>query len=287
MFSCSCEIGGSIYRLSTTRSSFNGTSKACRNRGGRLAAFLKESTFQELKNCCSQGGEYWIGFVGRNDCPPDLPYRRDTTTSQCRSAAPLTVAAQPNNKGCQGVLIATASSQQNLPTARETECVQSQQFICQNLLPPLTTAPTTEKSITKRSTSRTSATTSTTRSAKTASFTITQPLINTKPLLYNSSYSQVMEDDSSNIMSNANLGIIIGIVVCANLLFLLLVFLYFFNYKKTNGKNLKSFGYFRRSSRCSKSKTKQSNQTQDHIYSICNYYCSYFCTVMRKNYATD
>ena len=122
MFSCLCEIGRYVYRLSTPRSSFNDASTACRNEGGRLAAFLNKSDYDKLNSCCSQKGEYWIGLVDRGDCSADLPYRLDTTTSSCRNAAPLTITAQPNNSGCQGVVILTAGSQQNLLIARETNC---------------------------------------------------------------------------------------------------------------------------------------------------------------------
>ena len=260
MFSCSCEIGQYIYRLSTTRSSFNGASTACRNKGGRLARFLTRSDYKELNSCCSQKGEYWIGLVERGDCPENAPYRWDTT-SMCRSAAPLTFTAQPNNNGCQGVLITTAGSQRNLPMARGLKCSEFQQFICQNLPQTTTRAATTKKSVTTSTISRTSTTITTARSATSASFSSTQFL------LRNSSNSQVMEDDSSNISSNTNSGVKAGIVVCVILLLLLLVFLYFWNYKKTGGKNLKNFVYFKRSFHCSKSKTKQSNQLQDHVYS--------------------
>ena len=260
MFSCSCEIGQYIYRLSTTRSSFNGASTTCRNEGGRLARFLTRSDYKELNSCCSQNGEYWIGLVDRGDCPENAPYRWDTT-SMCRSAAPLTFTAQPNNSGCQGVVIITAGSQRNLPMARGENCDQSQQFICQYLPLSATRAVTTEESVTTRAISRTPTTTITAWRATTASFSFTQPLLDY------SSNSEVMEDDSSNISSNANSGIMAGIVVCVILLLLLLVFLCFWNYKKTGGKNLKNFGYFKRFSRCSNPKTKQSNQTHDHIYS--------------------
>ena len=228
MFSCSCEIGGSIYRLSTTRSSFNGASKACRNRGGRLAAFLKESTFQELKNCCSQGGEYWIGFVGRNDCPPDLPYRRDTTTSQCRSAAPLTVAAQPNNRGCHGVVIATTDSQQNLPMARETECVQSQQFICQNLLLVLPTAFATKTSISSV----------TRRSASTASFTSTQlsSVTSTFPGSFHTSPNTI----ANSTQSETNTAIISSTILGSIILLLLLANFCCWRYKKSESAHTKT-----------------------------------------------
>ena len=259
MLSCSCEIGRYTYRFSTTRLSFNGASTACRSKGGRLARFLTRSDYEELNNCCSQG-EYWIGLVDRGGCPQNEPYRWDTT-SMCRSAAPLTVTTQPNDSGCEGVGILTAGSRRKLPMAREINCDQSQQFICQYLPLPTTRSATTKKSIATRTISRTSTTSSTARIATTASFNSTQHS------LYNSSNSKLMEKDLSSVSSTDNSGLIVGIAVCAILLLLILIFLFFWNYKKTGGKKLKNFGHFKRSYFCSKRKTKQSHQMQDHIYS--------------------
>ena len=249
MFYCSCEIGRHVYRLSTTRSSFNGASTACGNDGGRLAVFWKESIYEELKSCCSQKGEYWIGLVDRGDCPPNAPYRRDSTTSPCRNAAPLTVAAQPNTSGCQGVVIVTAGSQRSLPMAREVQCAQSLKFICQNPLPPLTTAPTTKKSITTRSTSRTfvlpttfetktSIFTNIIRSSSTTSFSSTQLSLvaSTFPVSFYTSPNTI----SNSSQSETNAAIISSIILGITILLLLLANFCYWRYKKCDSAHTKN-----------------------------------------------
>ena len=237
MFSCSCEIGQYIYRLSTTRSSFNGASTTCRNEGGRLARFLTRSDYKELNSCCSQNGEYWIGLVDRGDCPENAPYRWDTT-STCKSAAPLAFTAQPNNSGCQGVTIITAGSQRNLPMARGERCDQFQQFICQYLPLSTTRAVTTEKSVTTRAISRTSTTTTTARRATTASFSSTQLFLIT------SSFSVTFDTSPNtidkNTQSETNAAIISSIILGIIILLLLLANLCYWRYKKSESAQMRN-----------------------------------------------
>ena len=231
MLSCSCEIGRYTYRFSTTRLSFNGASTACRSKGGRLARFLTRSGYEELNNCCSKG-EYWIGLVDRGGCPQNEPYRWDTT-SMCRSAAPLTVTTQPNDSGCEGVGILTAGSRRKLPMAREINCDQSQQFICQYLPLPTTRSATTKKSIATRTISRTSTTSSTARIATTASFT---SVATSFPVsLHTSPYTI-----AKSTQSETNAAIITSIILGSIILLLLFAIFCYWRRKKSESEKKKN-----------------------------------------------
>ena len=257
MFSCSCEIGQYIYRLSTTRSSFNGASTTCRNEGGRLARFLTRSDYKELNSCCSQKGEYWIGLVDRGDCPENAPYRWDTT-SMCRSAAPLTFTAQPNNSGCQGVTIITAGSQRNLPMARGENCDQSQQFICQYL--PLSATFATKTSIS----------TNTTRSASTTSFSSTQlfSITSSFPVTFDTSPNTI----DKNTQSETNAAIISSIILGIIILLLLLANLCYWRYKKSESAQMRNCSATLEQPMPSLVQVKQTHTSQRNQEHLCQKY---------------
>ena len=135
-----CEYGGYGYEFSNLTADFTQAKQICADNGGALARYLDDNAYLELRKCCQNGLNHWIGlFENRLRAESEMgPYTwvGDTTcTGSLWNVTPL-----PNsNQISQAVTILLNSNLAPLDVKEEYN-YQSLRYICQY---PLATSTTT------------------------------------------------------------------------------------------------------------------------------------------------
>ena len=224
-----CTYDGYQYEFSTLTANFNLAQQNCRNNGGTLARYLDEDAYLELRKCCQNGLEYWIGLFENRDCSSSSigPYSW-VGNATCTSGSPLNVSSVPNTaQSSQAVAIILSNNLAQPPDANERYDSEAKVYVCQYPLATSTTATSSPSFATKADTSLSAESTKTISK----SFTIQSQ---------RSTLSSTSTFKTSIFADGDSSALIAGLVAGGIILIIALLLFYFFMHKNGCYKNFKN-----------------------------------------------
>ena len=247
MSECSqCEHNGYRYEFSTliSQTNFDAAQLLCKINGGTLARYLDEDAYLELRKCCQNGGNYWIGLFENPLCngSPVGPYTWVGDTA-CTSGSPLDVTPlQDSMTNNQAVIILLNSNLDAPLLAQEKNDDESYHYICQNSSVTSTTLAASPPTIVTTSFSNIKGTStsaeSTTAKTTSKSFTTQLPVSASASLSSAvSATSNVSNFTTSTVLDDDSSALIAGLVVGGIILIIALMLFYFYFYKNGYHKN--------------------------------------------------
>ena len=140
-----CKVNGFSYTFSVKQKTFDEAKTGCENMtgGGNLARNLDEETYKMFNDCCSRGGQYWIGLHNCNDQSngSENSQYKWLESRDCTSAEPLEVTPAHIPSSCQGVSISLSPNSPDIPLASESGCSGvNMRYICQFRIPNFTSS---------------------------------------------------------------------------------------------------------------------------------------------------
>ena len=138
-----CEHDGYRYEFLISKKDFNHAQQTCADNGGTLARYLDRGAYFNLRKCCQNGHDYWIGLFKNGNCSsrPFKPYSWVGDTA-CTSGYPLIITSQRNfaqNSQAVSILL-NPNNVATPPDAKEVYDNEKHRYICQYPLATSTAA---------------------------------------------------------------------------------------------------------------------------------------------------